>query len=212
MPYDNRTSEVVEEYSYILGELQAAMSELPTNDILCTGDFNADPTRGRLWSNVVEFCDGSDFSINDLFMTPDTFTFLMPSNSCTSWINHVLCSGDITLSNFKILYDCAIFDHFPLSVTLDIEVTDSLYKIKCNLTQKFINWELFDKQTYIGKSESLLRDLNICDKIGCTVDHRNEINEYYDLIVRSILEASEPYCHKIKTKFTPVPGWNTHCI
>ena len=55
MPYDNRTSEVVEEYSYILGELQAAMSELPTNDILCIGDFNADPTRGRLWSNVVEF-------------------------------------------------------------------------------------------------------------------------------------------------------------
>ena len=93
-------------------------------------------------------------------MTPDTFTFLSPSHSSTSSIDHVLCSGYITLSNFKILYDCAIFDHFPLSVTLDVEVTDSLYSIKCNLTQKFINWELFDKQTYIGKSESLLRDLN----------------------------------------------------
>ena len=160
---------------------------------------------------MVEFCDGSDFSIYDLFMTPDTFTFLSPSHSSTSWIDHVLCSGDITLPNFKILYDCAIYDHFPLSVTLDVEVTDSLYTIKCNLIQKFINWELFDKQTYICKSESLLRDLNICDKIGCTVDHRNEINEYYNLIVGSILEASEPYCHKIKTKFTPVPGWNTHC-
>ena len=49
MPYDNRTSEVVEEYSYILGELQAAMSELPTNDILCIGEFNSDPTKGRLY-------------------------------------------------------------------------------------------------------------------------------------------------------------------
>ena len=34
MPYDNRTIEVVDKYSHILGELQSSLLELPTNNVI----------------------------------------------------------------------------------------------------------------------------------------------------------------------------------
>ena len=95
MPYDNKSNDVVDEYSHILGELQAAISELPTDNILCLGDFNADPTRGRLWFNLEEFCQENEFCIYDLCMSSNSFTFLSPSHNSTSWIDHVLRAEDL---------------------------------------------------------------------------------------------------------------------
>ena len=111
----------------------------------------------------------------------------------------------------KVLYDCAIFDHFPLSVTLDVEVSESFNSIKYYLSKKFVNWDKFDKYDYICKSEFFLRNFNICEEIGCNIDHRIEIDECYNLIVNSILDASKDYCYARKNKFMPVIGWNTHC-
>ena len=45
MPYDDRSIEMLNDYSHILVELQASNSELPTCDIICLCDFNADPSR-----------------------------------------------------------------------------------------------------------------------------------------------------------------------
>ena len=144
-------------------------------------------------------------------MSSDSFTFLSPSHNSTSCIDHVLRAGDLILSNMKVVYDCAIFDHFPLSVTLDVEVSDSFNSIKYDLSKKFVNWDKFDKNDYICKSENFLRNFNICDEIGCNIDHRIEIDECYNLIVNSILDASKDYCYVRKNKFMPVIGWNTHC-
>ena len=78
MPYDNKSNDVVDEYSHILGELQVAISELSIDNILCLGDFNADPTRSRLWFNLKEFCQETEFCIYDL-----SFTFLCLSHNST---------------------------------------------------------------------------------------------------------------------------------
>ena len=47
MPYDDRSTEIKGNYCQILGELEAAIAALNSN-ILCVGDFDADPNRGRL--------------------------------------------------------------------------------------------------------------------------------------------------------------------
>jgi hypothetical protein len=215
MPHDNRSRYILVEYSQILGELQASLDDLPTKNILCIGDFNADPSRGRLWLNVVDFCESNEFNVADMILPVDTFTYLSPSHNTTSWIDHVLCSGDIILSDIGVKYNLAIFDHFPLSINLklniDINCDDSYNVNKDKLIKSFIDWKFFDCGEYVYKAELALCDLNICDKIGCTIDHCDEINKNYNLIVGALKEASENFAFVTESKFTPVTGWNSYC-
>jgi len=118
MPYDDRSQDVVGRYSQVLGELQASLSEIDTDNIICIGDYNADPTRGRLWECVSDFCDTNEFSIADSVLEPDSFSYLSPSHNTTSWIDHILIAGDVILNDIKVNYNAAIFDHFPISAVV----------------------------------------------------------------------------------------------
>ena len=109
MPYDDRSSVRLTNYSHILGELQASLDELPTENIICAGDFNADPKRGRAWLNLCEFCDSSDLVIVDNCLPLSTFTYLSMSHNSTSWIDHVLCSSSVIVDNIKVMYDASLF-------------------------------------------------------------------------------------------------------
>ena len=108
MPYDDRSIEMLNDSSHILGELLASISELPTCDIICLGDLNADPSRSRVWNILKEFCDENQFRICDLILPPDTFAYLSPSHNSTSWLDHVLCSGDVTVTDIKVLNNLSI--------------------------------------------------------------------------------------------------------
>ena len=48
MPYD-RSNRICGEYQQILGELEACINDLGSSFIICVGDYNADPNRGRFW-------------------------------------------------------------------------------------------------------------------------------------------------------------------
>ena len=217
MPYDNRTVEVVEEYSHVLGELQASLIELPTNNIICIGDFNADPSRGRLCSNVVEFCEENGFSACDMCLGPETFIYISPSHNSTSWLDHMLCTGDIpisdawTMSDVKVMYDVSIFDHLPLCASLDLAVERSLENVKDQLVRRFVDWEKLDRHVYVSEAERLFSNFSICDTLGCTIDHRDDIDTSYDLIIDYILSTSANYQCVKKEKFVPVTGWNKYC-
>ena len=126
MLYDDRSIEMLKDYSHILGELQASISELPTCDIVCLGDFNADPSRSRVWNILKEFCDENQLRICDLILPPDTFTYLSPSHNSTSWLDHVLCSGDVTVTDIKVLNNLSLFDHFPITVKIDLKSGETL--------------------------------------------------------------------------------------
>ena len=160
MPYDDRTIDVMNEYSHVLGELQASISELPTDDIICLGDFNADPSRGRLWNNVVEFCNENQFNICDTILPPDTFTYLSPSHNSTSWLDHVLCSGDVNVTEIKILHEFALFDHFPVFTVIGMETGESLINLKDNLVKHFVDWGKFNKEEYVCKMEALMSNVD----------------------------------------------------
>ena len=66
MPYDNRSNEVKMEYQQILGDPEAAIIDsLNNRNILCVGDINADPNRGRLWPFLNDFIVSNNFTVCD---------------------------------------------------------------------------------------------------------------------------------------------------
>ena len=76
MPYDNKAADSVVNYSFILAELQVVLDSINTNNLLCLGDFNADPNKGRLWPLLIDFTQQNDLkNFNDNLPT-DSFTYL----------------------------------------------------------------------------------------------------------------------------------------
>ena len=61
MPYDDRTNEIRGEYQQILGDLEASISAFNNHSVICVGDFNADPNRGRLWTLLNDFVANNNF-------------------------------------------------------------------------------------------------------------------------------------------------------
>ena len=49
MPHDDRSAGMLGDYNRILGELQAYLETMQSSSFICTGDFNSDPNRGRLF-------------------------------------------------------------------------------------------------------------------------------------------------------------------
>ena len=65
MPHDDGSRDVLTEYDQVLGELHASLDSVDTDNIICFGDFNADPNRGRFWGRVSEFCASYNFRLVD---------------------------------------------------------------------------------------------------------------------------------------------------
>ena len=94
---------------------------------------------------------------------------------------------------------------------IDLKTGETLIPENKNLVRQFINWTKFDEDVYNGKLEELLSGIIICDNVGCVSDHRKQIDDCYEQIIRSISEASQDFLYDRNTKFTPVPGWNKYC-
>ena len=141
-----------------------------------------------------EFCDEDQFRICDLILPPDTFTYLSPSHNSTSWLDHVLCSGDVTVTDIKVLNNLSLFDHFPITVKIDLKSGETLIPENKNHVRQFIDWTKFDEEVYNGKLEELLCSISICDKVGCIFVHRKQMDDCYEQIIRSISEASHDFC------------------
>ena len=213
MPHDDRSNTMLGEYSQILGELQASMSEMPLSSFICMGDFNSDPHRGRLWDQVVRFADGNSLVIVDSNLPADTFTYLSPAHNTTSWLDHVLATHDLDVSNLRVQYDKAIFDHFPVAFNLNVKCNSSSINSGCQkyVSGGFVKWETVNRHDYVNNVESLISSLCICDNIDCEIDHREAIDVNYDVIISSMLKCTEKYLFKDKCNYVQVPGWNIYC-
>ena len=81
-------------------------------------------------------------------------------------------------------------------------------------TLDFSRSNLFHKHrhVYVSEAERLFSNLSICDTLGCIIiDHGDDIDTSYDLIIDYILSASANYQCIKKEKFVPVTGWNQYC-
>jgi hypothetical protein len=145
-----RTADSLCAYQRVLGELQAAIDMLDVNNIVCIGDFNADPNRGRVWPYLYDFIEHNHFNVPDLLLPIDTFTYLSPAHNTTSWLDHVVSSDAVNVCNVCVHYDIALFDHFPISFNIAIDKAENLNALDDHeqrdeaLLNKFVDWPNFD--------------------------------------------------------------------
>ena len=57
----------------------------------------------------------------------------------------------------------------------------------------------------------MLNSLEICNKLGCFDDHRENIDHFYKYFIAGLRESTEPFVFNRPKKFVLVPGWNKHC-
>ena len=158
------------------------------------GDCNSDPHRGHLWDQVVRFADGNSLVIVDSDLPADNFTYLSPADN-TSWLDHVLAIYDLDVSNLRVQYDKAVFDHFPLAFNLNVRCNLSSIHSECrkNVSGGFVKWETVNRHDYANNVENLISSLCICDNIGCEIHHREAIDVNYNVIISSMLKCAEKY-------------------
>ena len=217
-PCDDRSTESLVDYQTVLGELQSALENTDVNKFLAVGDFNADPRKGRFWNYLEDFSSYNNFIFPDLKLPNDTFTFLSAAHNTCSWLDHVLATQNILIDKVTVLYDKAVYDHFP--IYLEVEVLMNYINEEQNadvpndLTEELINWKIFDDQAssnynfIFGETmQEFVTDHEVFNEPVST----DIIDLFYDKLVDGMKLASERYRFKNKKVFRPVPGWNEFC-
>lgn len=72
LPCDSRTIDSLTSYQCILGELQSTIDSLPGGHLLCMGDFNDDPFKGRFWPYISDFSEYNNLIFSDMNLSIDT--------------------------------------------------------------------------------------------------------------------------------------------
>jgi hypothetical protein len=220
MPCDKRTAESICHYQRILGELQAALDAVDMNNLLCVGDYNADPNRGRLWPHLYDFVEHNRLVVPDLALPLHTFTYLSPAHNTTSWLDHIVSSEAVKITDISVGYDIALFDHFPLYFNIVIDTVQDMGTDDCcvrqdtDLLRQFIDWPNFNndaERSYNNSIECKLNYMNVCDTLHCESDHRELIDANYKYIIDTLKEGTKDYTIIKAKKFVPVPGWNRYC-
>lgn len=219
-PCENYSREALCLYREQLAELHNILTdEVPVN-VVIAGDFNADPSKGRFWSELKSFTDSLLFDVADLSLPIDTFTYLSPAHSSTSWLDHVVTSDRESITNIVVGYDRCIYDHFPL--TFDVDVGDLNYTKnpkKGIESKKFINWTKFSEEMRVAYAtrledffENYWNEALFCNNKVCSSGvHKDKLNEAYAFLVESILKSSEEFQFDNGKKNNITPGWNDHC-
>ena len=120
MPYDDRSDETTAGYRQILGNLQASIEYLTSDNMGIVGDFNVDPGRGRLWHFLYDFLQSNELVCADLNLPVDSCTYISPAHNTTAWLDHVITNKNTSIKNIEICYDIAVYDHFPVSFSLEV--------------------------------------------------------------------------------------------
>ena len=95
------------------------------------------------WKLLNEFTKSMSLDILNNMFPLDTFTYLCPTKYSTSWLDHIICSRNLVgrISNVKVSYDVAIYDHFPLSFSMTLP-THYIYcndnnRVRCD----YVKWD-----------------------------------------------------------------------
>ena len=124
-------------------------------------------------------------------------------------------SKNVHVSDINIGYDFSAFDYFPFSFKLDLPNAplsdDAPHE---SLGDIFVDWKNFgveERSIYQSNAEEMLNSLEICNKLGCFDDHRENIDHFYKYYIAGLRESTKPFVFNRPKKFVPVPGWNKHC-
>ena len=119
-------------------------------------------------------------------------------------------SGNIDAYNYEIGYNLAFYDHLPVFLTIGTCMTREQNNINEEI-YKLVDWRNFDRSEYCDIAESIMMSIDICDKIGCTENHDDKIDNNFDMILNALHTASEKFTAVKRKSFKPVPGRNAYC-
>ena len=224
---DYGTIDSMIEYNTNLANLSNIMNDENYSELIISGDFNCDPTKGRFFGQLSQLCSSHDVTIYDVINLPaDSFTYVSSNNSCSSsWLDHILTSNCSIIQNCLIRYDITFVDHMPIQFEIIIphsQISDeNLFEYQTNAEKIFVNWENVswnEKNLYASYLDYLVHDFSnpglMCNHKTCnSSEHKVDIEKTFDFIKKSIFTASAMYL-PIKQNgkaFKNKPGWNTHC-
>jgi len=228
MPTEYNDDASLEKYVEVCACLNAILMDGDTPHVAIAGDFNCQP--GCRFYNVLKhLIDDNCLHMSDLSLLSavnDVFTYCSDSGSCTSWIDHVLCSHvmNTRVSNMKILYDYICSDHRPLSFVLNCQCQITLpcmfntdgYSSK----PVFHDWSKVDNYIASMYSETLYEQLslieiphslrNCCNSRCDDPQHAVEIDNYYRDVIQCVSRSIDrviPFRTAHDNQFN-VPGWS----
>ena len=226
-PCDYGNLECALDYKSTLANLGNILESENFQEVIITGDLNADPNKGRFYNEILKFAAENSLNIFDVENLPsDSYTYISSNFSCSSsWLDHLLCSNSDFISNVSILYGITFFDHIPLRFTVNLPlqfvVTNSVVQAP-QIDSCWINWDSVgdrDKLVYAQVLDELCtnvpQDVFLCQSTMCTNENHKKLleNLYGDLLecisVASLHlpSGSMNSCQKDRR----VVGWNFHC-
>ena len=221
MPYDNHDLDSLDNYRSALATIESVLDEYTVNHICILGDFNADPNKGRFWTELRVFIDSHSLFTEECFVDHDIFTYLSPAHNTTSYIDHVLCSQGLfnRIKNVDVDYDLSICDHFPLMVDFDIEINSTVIGVR-NFEDigHFIDWNKFSESDldiyhkninyHLSDLSSFYEDIFECDSHCNNYSHKLSLDSVYASLVNILIKSSEEFTLNKKRRHKVVPGWN----
>lgn len=219
MPCDVGNDEIINLYLELLGSMHACMIESNIDRVIMAGDFNADPSKGRFWNELRNFVCTNNLIMCDANLSGESFTYLSPAHNSTSWLDHIVSSQSISVSNVNILYDCVISDHIPVMFSIDMCVTTDKDVADDVVSNDFIDWTKFNDEqkeffnVYISQRLNSYSNISFhCQDMCCnSIAHKDEVCKAYDFFVDTLKRATSHLRVVEKRKFVCVPGWNDHC-
>ena len=138
----------------MLAKLEEIIREQIINEVVLAGDFNADPCKGRFWSELIAFKESLSLVFINGQLPNDSFTYLCPARNTTSWLDHIFCTANIAPRIVDVGIDCdsAIFDNFCVHFMLEVNVISSTPINDCKyLPRKMVKWNNLseDNRSYI---------------------------------------------------------------
>ena len=110
-----------------MGKIVSIADESPTSHIIVLGDFNA-AVDTLFETELLEMCKTlnliiSDYNVYGHGRESGEYTYVSDAHNTTSWLDHVLCSHDIStkLSSLRILNKFPSSDHLPMSIYLHFD-------------------------------------------------------------------------------------------
>ena len=221
MPSEDRTIDAHVKYQHVLGELQTVLQDSEC-DILFAGDFNASHLDMKRFSlDLMQFIEINSLVMKDAMLPNDSFTYLSSAHNTTSWIDHVITSNNLNISNMKVMYEKALYDHFPMYFLLKI---DCQYEGPNNISnpstndifeRNNINWKPFKnsaiRHNYNRDIVSCMNNIQLCNDMNCKYNHNSQIDDYYNRLIQAFKFATRDYEQKARRKFRQIPGWNDLC-
>lgn len=223
MPYQCHANE--ENYINNLGTLSAIIEELDNSCYVIMGDWNAnlgEVQNSAFASHLLNFCDENELKVSSCMILPaDSYTYISESWHTTSWLDHAISSVDFhdIITDITVHYEITDADHVPFTIHINHEMAPELSKEENNCFPK-VKWDVLSEEVllqYYNMTEDKLTNIVIPEAIRCedvfccNSDHISCINQFYEDIVASLVEAGGIIAHHSgkKSNFNK-PGWNDY--